>query len=204
MDWKWNSWFDLTWLIPRRNPLNTRNQVSTKPILVHATISTCRDDARQQVNRIMLAHHQDLEARHILPQNAGYFQSINVRHAYIEENQVGEEFRRFQKRLCAVFGFATDFPVRLRRQKSDHSAANYIVIICNENTQSCPLSWPPYPAILSLCSWRISSVSEMLVVETGSVTEIFVPPSFDRMFMTPLKWRTRSRIPAMPTPERCA
>ena len=61
----------------------------------------------------MLTHYQDLGLRKVGSQKAGYFQSVHARHTYIEQNQVGPEFPRLQKRSGAVFGFATDFPVRL-------------------------------------------------------------------------------------------
>ncbi len=57
-----------------------------------------------------------------------------------------------------------------------------------------------YPAVPARES--IFSGSKVASVRSGNATEIFVPPLFDSTFIWPLKCRTRSRIPVIPTPAR--
>jgi len=113
--------------------LDTRQQICTEATLVQACVPARLNDARQQVNRIMLANHQNLRFRQFFPEKTSCLQLVHARHTEIEQDHVGQEFSCFLKCFCTISGLPADYQARLRRQESRDSKANRFVIVCYEN-----------------------------------------------------------------------
>jgi hypothetical protein len=73
--------------------------------------------------------NQNLDGRVICKDFAAGIKTADVRHADIQQDQVGLALARFLNDIVAVDGFAADFQIRTVRDQAAQAAADPLVVI---------------------------------------------------------------------------
>jgi hypothetical protein len=67
------------------------------------------------------------------------FQTIQVWHADIHDDEVGVKLMRFLDSILPIHGFPANFAIPPCRQQRANASADYFVIVCYQNPHSvCP------------------------------------------------------------------
>jgi hypothetical protein len=82
----------------------------------------------------MLAHHKNLRLWHFFANDSGGIQSVEVRHTYIEQDDIGLEMFGFLNGIEAIDGLATDFPVGLQVKKGTDTLPDDFVVVGDQNS----------------------------------------------------------------------
>ena|ERR1700730_8888043 len=108
-------------------------QCSAEIIFVHASMSASLKHSRQHLNRIMLAHDNDLRVGRFLSEYPGHVQSIHAGHTYVEKDDIGTEFLCFSQRLFTVCGLSTHMPFGSAGKKRGHTASDHFIVVNDED-----------------------------------------------------------------------
>jgi hypothetical protein len=76
---------------------------------------------------------------------AGSLQSIEARHAYIENNNVRLELLGFVHGFSSIRRFAADLPVSLGLQQRNQALSHDFVIVSYQNAEDCHNFTSPRP-----------------------------------------------------------
>ena len=159
--------------------LDRRQQLSRQFGLRNVAASSNLQCSLRHVRCIMLAHHKNLGLWHFFANDSGCIQSVEVRHTYIEQDDIRLEMFRFFNRIEAVDRLATDFPVGLQVKKGTDTLPDDFVVVGDQNSHwsgVCHVHsgapWNRYGA----ASWGTEeSLRPVALGETG--TNFESPPS---------------------------
>jgi hypothetical protein len=109
-------------------------QIESQASLIDASVRAGFKGTLLELRGVVVAHHQNSYVRDFLPDSAGGFKAASIGHADIQKNQIGAQFAGLLESLRGVGGFATNLPTSLLRKEISDSAANHMMIICNEDS----------------------------------------------------------------------
>src|ERR1035437_27940 len=135
----------------------------------------------------MLAHDQNLGGGNFFTQKTRYIQSVQSGHAYVQKNEIGQEFRRFLNGLSSIVRFTADFPIGDGCQNTLNPASHPFVVISNQNSHQVlvPLAEPRVsPGDLDrldtavfLRSGKVRNRRSPMMFSVVSITAVNTPPT---------------------------
>jgi len=118
------------------NPPDRENQIRCNALLIHAPVCSHFTCAGQQLNRILLAHDDNLDLGKLVSEHACGLQAARARHAYIEQNHVRPNPPDSGEGFQTVCRFAADVPIHLRCKQPDECASHRFIVVGDQDSHT--------------------------------------------------------------------
>src|SRR6185436_12254886 len=132
--------------------------------------------------RLGIVHRQDQDfgRGQCLADLPRRLEAVQVRHADVQDDDVGTQPLRLVARFAPVDGLADELPALLRLEQRAQALADDLVVVGDEDADRL----------------RLHGAS-------GNETLMVAPRSPESTSSEPPSWRTRARMPGNPTPSPC-
>jgi hypothetical protein len=118
--------------------LKCRKKIFRDGRLYNVAQSACTEGLRGHLRSFVLAQNDYFGLGKHAPDFTRGFKPIQIRHAEIHEDEIGEQHFCLLYCIQAVYGFATHIEVSLGQQKRPHPSSYDFVVIYYKYSQSKP------------------------------------------------------------------